>query len=305
MRDLIDPMLLPGLELIPPLTLSDAALPAIREGFAQMAAMMPEPEGTGIAWADTRVATPAGHEIGARVYTPEGAAGPLPAILHIHGGGYVVGSVASNHLATLGLAAATGAVVVSVDYRLAPETQGTGAVEDCHAALIWLHDEAARLGVDPARIAVRGESAGGGLAAALALLVRDRGGPAIVHQNLIYPMLDDRTCIAAPPPHLGAFGWRALLGRAPGSGDVSPYEAPARAEDLAGLPPAFIAVGALDLFLAEDLDYARRLAEARVPVETHVYPRAFHGFDVVPDAPVVQRMKHAAVAALRAALHPA
>jgi triacylglycerol lipase len=186
-------------------------------------------------------------------------------------------------------------------------------VEDCYAALQWLHANAGELGVDPARIAIRGESAGGGLAAALALLARDRGGPAIAHQNLIYPMLDDRTCITRLPAHLGAFvwtpqanafGWRSLLGQEPGAADISPYAAPARAEDLAGLPPAFIAVGALDLFLIEDMDYARRLIEAKVATELHVYPSAYHGFDVLPDAAPVRQMKKDAVGALRKALHP-
>jgi len=313
MRDLVDPSLLPGLDMMPAFDLTDESLPAIREGMAQMVAMVPEPEGTGIGWKEERIATPAGHEVVVRVYTPEGLAGPLPAILHIHGGGYVLGSVTTNHLSNIELSASASAVIVSVDYRLAPETQGTGAVEDCYAALVWLKDEAARLGVDPARIAIRGESAGGGIAAALALLARDRGGPVIAHQNLIYPMLDDRTCITRNAPHLGAFvwtpqanafGWRSLLGRKPGAADVSSYEAAARAESLEGLPPTFIAVGALDLFLVEDMDYGRRLIEAGVPVEMHVYAGAYHGFDVMPDAPPVRQLKRDAVGALRKALHP-
>lgn len=313
MRHLVDPTLLPGLDIMPAFELTRESLPAIREGMAQMSALMPEPEGSGIVWREERVPTAAGHEITVRIYRPEGAEGILPAVLHIHGGGYVMGSVAAFHLANIGLAAATEALLVSVDYRLAPEASGVGPVEDCYAALLWLHEQAAALGVDPARIAIRGESAGGGLAAALALLARDRGGPAIVHQNLIYPMLDDRTCITRHAPHLGAFvwtpeansfGWSALLGRTPGSADVTPYEAAARAETLGDLPPAFIAVGALDLFLVEDLDYGRRLIEAGVPVEMHVYPGAYHGFDVLPDAPPVRQFKRDAVAALRKALHP-
>jgi triacylglycerol lipase len=237
----------------------------------------------------------------------------LPALLHIHGGGYVMGSVRMNHLSNIELAASTSALILSVDYRLAPETVAPGAVEDCYAALQWLCDNAEQLGIDPAWIAIRGESAGGGLAAALALLARDRGGPAIVHQNLIYPMLDDRSCITRMPAHLGAFvwtpqanafGWRSLLGQEPGSAEISPYAAPARAEDLAGLPPSFIAVGALDLFLVEDMDYARRLIEAGVAAELHVYPGAYHGFDILPDAAPTRQMKRDAVAALRKALHP-
>ena len=314
MRDLIDPTLLPGLDFMPALDITAESLPAIREGMEQMTAMAPEPQDSGVEWREERITAPDGHDLLVRVYRPADAHGTLPAILHIHGGGYVMGSVRTNHLSNIELALSASALVVSVDYRLAPETVAPGAVEDCYAALRWLHDGAAQLGVDPKRIAIRGESAGGGLAAALALLARDRGGPAIAHQNLIYPMLDDRTCITRQPEHLGAFvwtpqanvfGWRSLLGKEPGSADVSPYAAPARAESLAGLPPAFICVGALDLFLVEDMDYARRLIEAGVAAELHVYPGAYHGFDVTPDAAPVRQMKRDAVTALRKALHPA
>lgn len=311
MRDLIDPSLLPGLDFMPALDLTAESLPAIRAGMEEMTAMVPEPENSGVAWREERIAAPDGHEILVRIYTPSGAAAPLPAVLHMHGGGYVFGSARTNHLSNIELAASVTAVIVSVDYRLAPETVAPGAVEDCYAALCWLHETAAQLGVDPKRIATRGESAGGGLAAALALLVRDRGGPTIAHQNLIYPMLDDRTCITRLPAHLGAFvwtpqanafGWRALLGKEPGSADVSPYAAPARAESLADLPPAFIALGALDLFVVEDMDFARRLIEAGVATEMHIYPGAYHGFDVLPGPAPVQQMKRDAVAALRKAL---
>ncbi len=314
MRDMVDPSLLPGLDFMPPLDITVENLPAIRQGMEQMSAMAPEPQDSGVEWRDERIIAPAGHELLVRIYRPVDAEGELPAILHVHGGGYVVGSVTTNHLSNIELALSTSALILSVDYRLAPETVAPGAVEDCYAALQWLHDSAEQLGIDRARIAVRGESAGGGLAAALALLARDRGGPAIAHQNLIYPMLDDRTCITRLPEHLGAFvwtpqansfGWRSLLGQEPGSADISPYAAPARAEDLVGLPPAFICVGALDLFLVEDMDYARRLIEAGVAAELHVYPGAYHGFDVLQDAPPVQQMKRDAVAALRKALHPA
>ena len=313
MRHLVDPALLPGLDLMPSLDLDAQSLPLIRQGMAQMTAMVPEPQGTGIIWRNERVGTADGRLVPVRIYTPAGgASSALPAILHIHGGGYVMGSVGTNHVANMRLAADVGAVIVSVDYRLAPETTAPGAVDDCYAALCWLHRQSGPLGIDPARVAVRGESAGGGLAAALCLLARDRGFPAIAHQNLIYPMLDDRTCIARQPDHLGAFvwtpqandfGWRSLLGQAPGGADVSPYAAPARAVDLTGLPPAFIAVGALDLFLVEDMDYARRLIEAGVTTELHVYPGAYHGFDILPDAPPSIRMKQDATTALRSALN--
>ena len=154
--------------------------------------------------------------------------------------------------------------------------------------------------MDTTRIAIGGESAGGGLTAALALLTRDRGEVPLVFQLLIYPMLDDRTVtISDPHPYTGEyiwnaasnrFGWASLLGKEPGSADVSPYAAAARAENLAGLPPAFIAVGTLDLFLEEDLEYARRLIRTGVPTELHVYPGAFHGFPIAADSQVAQTL---------------
>jgi acetyl esterase/lipase len=313
MRHLVDPALRAGLDLVPAFEFSDESLPAIRAGMEQMLAQVPEPEGTGVVWREDGVAAPGGHRVPVRIYTPAGATGRLPLIVQIHGGGYVMGSHRMSHGSNMVMAAALGAVVVAVDYRLAPEVPAPGAVEDCYAVLAWAAADADRLGIDRARVAVRGESAGGGLAAALCQLARDRGGPAIVHQNLIYPMLDDRTCNEQVPDHLGAFvwtpranrfGWSALLGCAPGSGNVPPYAVPARAESLAALPPAFIAVGALDLFVLEDMAYAARLIEAGVPAELHVYPGAYHGFDVVPDAEPVRRMNRDAIDALRRALHP-
>jgi acetyl esterase/lipase len=232
------------------------------------------------------------------VYTPPGAAAGRPALLHMHGGGYVLGSAAMMGALNQARARALDCVVVSVDYRLAPETPYPGPVEDCHAALVWLADHAAALGIDPGRIAVGGESAGGGLAAALCLLCRDRGGPAVAFQFLIYPMLDHRTATPADPlpnafagefawtPAGNRFGWAALLGDIDPSGEVPAYCSPTRAPDVAGLPPTFLAVGALDLFVDEGVDYAARLIRAGVPTELHVYPGAFHGFDVVATAPV-------------------
>jgi triacylglycerol lipase len=186
-------------------------------------------------------------------------------------------------------------VIVSVDYRLCPETPFPGPQEDNYAGLLWLAEHAEELGVDPSRIVVMGESAGGGLAASLALMARDRGGPRLAGQVLVYPMLDWRT--GGPDDcwknrHTGEFiwthaknqfGWNALRG------DYSPTDArkgwfsPALADDLAGLPPTYMMTGALDLFLDEDLDYARRLADAGVPIELHVYPGAIHAFEMVPD----------------------
>ena len=189
-----------------------------------------------------------------------------------------------------------GCVWVSVDYRLAPETPHPGPIDDCYAALSWLHHNAAELGVESSRIGVSGESAGAGLAASLALLARDRGEFPLAFQHLIYPMIDDRTSFRPDPhPYAGEFvwtnesnryGWNALLSGAAGGSDVSAYAAAARAQDLKRLPPTFVAVGALDLFLEENLEYVRRLTRAGVPVELHVYPGAFHGFQRAEEAAV-------------------
>ncbi len=185
--------------------------------------------------------------------------------------------------------ATSGVPMLVVDYRVAPEHPHPTPVEDCYAALVWLAENAGELGVDPARIAVMGDSAGGGLAAGVCLLARDRGGPAVAQQLLIYPMLDDRP--ATPDPQLLPFltwtyddnvtGWGALLGEGAGTDAVSPYAAPARADDLAGLPDTYIDVGDLDIFRDEDITYARRLADAGVPTELHVYPGCPHAFEAL------------------------
>jgi acetyl esterase/lipase len=230
------------------------------------------------------------------VYVPKEAPRPLPALVWIHGGGYVLGSPDADGLQIKTLVSQLGCVVVSVDYRLSPESPFPAGVEDCYAALQWTHAQARELGVDRARVAIGGASAGGGLAAALALLARDRAEVQVAFQVLLVPMLDDRTATAPDPhPFVGEFvwtpannlfGWTALLGRAPGGEGVSPYAAPARAESLAGLPPAYISTGSLDLFLEEDMEYARRLVRAGVPTELHVYPGAYHGFSRAADARV-------------------
>ncbi len=243
---------------------------------------------------------------------PKAAGRGRPGILHIHGGGYIIGTAEMTIASDVSYAMEFGAVSVSVDYRLSPETAHPGPVEDCYAGLTWLHSHADELGVDPARIAVTGESAGGGLAAATVLLARDRGKLSVRFQHLIFPMLDDRTVTAADPsPLLGEFvwtresnrfGWAALLGHEPGIANVSPYAAPARAEQLAELPPTFIACGALDLFLEENLEYSRRLIRAGVPTELHIYPGAPHGFMMVANATVSKQFVRDSLASLRTGL---
>ncbi len=282
-------------DAMPPLELSEAMLPGMRARPPMFA-----PTGEDIRRTELVRRTVPGPkdspEVGVAIYRPAGATGILPCILHIHGGGYVGGSLMSNEAMHRPLAADLSCVIVSVDYRLAPETRFPGAVEDCYAVLAWINANAAELGVDPKRLGVMGESAGGGLAAGLALLARDRGEFSLAFQHLIYPMIDDRTCTTMNPhPHAGEyvwtaksnhFGWSCLLGQEPGGEGVSPYAAAARATDVSGLPPTFIASGALDLFLEEDLEYARRLVRSGVPVELHVYPGAFHAFQWMREAHV-------------------
>lgn len=315
-RHLVDPQLLPLLDSWPKILLTPDTLIQMRD-----TARLPIPEDPAIVAAvdsDVRMipGLAGAPDIALHSYRPKSTAAvvPLPCIFHIHGGGYVGGSAEPLAPIHRALVAKLGCALVSVDYRLAPETAFPGAIEDCYAALGWLFDHAAAIGIDATRIGVMGESAGGGLAAALALLARDRGEYTLAFQHLIYPMLDDRTCVAVDPspstgefvwpPHNNAFGWSALLGHEPGAPDVSPYAAPARAIDLAGLPPTFITSGALDLFVEEDLDYARRLMRAGVAVELHVYPGGFHGFDFDPVARVAVQARRDSEDALTRVLGP-
>ncbi|MDF0543918.1 alpha/beta hydrolase [Sphingobium sp. H39-3-25] len=226
------------------------------------------------------------------LYRPNGGMADAPAILFIHASGYIAGKPDWMAEANQALANAQGAIVVAVNYRLAPETAFPGPLEDCYVALRWLIENSAELGVDRARIVVMGESAGGGLAAALALLVRDRQGITLAGQVLVYPMLDPRTGTSQAPvenPTTGEFvwtrghnrfGWNAMRGAAEIPAERLVYFAPALASDLSGLPPAFLAVGALDLFVDETADYALRLGRAAVSVEFHLYPGGIHGFDL-------------------------
>ncbi len=310
---LIDPELIAGLSFLPKLDFSQADITAVRAGLEAMRGAAPVAEMPDV---ESRVlfvpGPPGAPDVRVVAHRPRVAASEMPAILHIHGGGYVIGEANIADMAARMTVQTLGCAVFSVDYRLAPETPHPGPVEDCFAALAHVAEHAAVLGVDASRIGVMGESAGGGLAAALALLARDRGGPALAFQHLIYPMLDDRTGTASDPhPHTGGFvwtaadnrfGWGALLGRAPGGAEVSPYAAAARAGNLAGLPPAYIAVGALDLFVEEDIEYARRLTRAGVPVELHVYPGAYHGFQLMGTARVTQAANRDSLEALRRAM---
>ncbi len=313
-KHLIDPQLRPLIDAMPPMDLSLETLGARRAVMAQMLAQAPPPP-VGLA-ASREVlqvqALDGSGTVRVLAYRPTQVDDETAALLHIHGGGYVAGSADMMDVANRELCAALGCAIFSVDYRLAPEVCFPGALDDCYAVLKWLYDEAENLKLDRARIGVKGESAGGGLAAALALMARDRGEVALAFQHLIYPMIDDRTCVKPDPHPLTGefiwtnahnhFGWSALLGAEPGEADVSAYAAAARATDLAGLPPTYISVGALDLFLEENLEYARRLTRAGVPVELQVYPGVVHGFQMFQSADVAQRSQHDSREALLRAL---
>jgi acetyl esterase/lipase len=248
-----------------------------------------------------------------RVYRPNEQPNKLPALYWIHGGGYVMGNIEQDDRLMKQLVKRIGCVAVSVDYRLAPENPFPAPVEDCYSGLKWLFAHAGELGVDPSRIAIGGASGGGGLCAGLALMARDRKEVKVAFQLLIYPMIDDRNATPASyaitDPRMwnresNRLGWKAYLGRDGGGEGVSPYAAASRATDLTNLPPAYIPVGALDLFVDENIEYAQRLVQAGVPTELHVYPGAFHGFDLfAPHAQVSKQFKADRDHALKRALH--
>jgi len=253
---------------------------------------------------------PDAPDVTVRVYRPHGIAPPVPAVLKIHGGGFTTGSIETEHGMDVELCRELGIVVVSVEYRLAPEHPFPAGLDDCYAALVWLHGTAERLGVDPARIALKGGSAGGGLAAAVALLARDRGGPPICFQYLSAPELDDRletesmrqfvdTPVWNRPSAERSWAW--YLGDVLRD-EVSEYAAPARATSLAGLPPAYISTMQYDPMRDEGILYAVRLLQAGVSVELHSWPGTFHGSQVVSDAAVTQRENTEMMAVLRRAL---
>lgn len=251
-------------------------------------------------------AGPDGHSPVVHLYEPAERTG-RGAVLWIHGGGYVAGVPEAEHAWCARIARDLGVPVANVGYRLAPEHPFPAGLEDCHAALRWL---AGLPGVDPDRVAISGGSAGGGLAAALAQLAHARGEVRVAFQLLEYPMLDDRTVdrpVSRRPwlvwtPASNRFGWRAYLGVEPGSAHVPDLAAPARTEDLSGLPPAWIGVGDLDLFHDECVDYARRLTAAGVPCELRIEPGLFHGADDEGDperSPITSAWRTRMIDALR------
>lgn len=313
--DRLDPEIAPVLEMIPPNFINLHDIPATRAFTKQMLEAMsanaPQVEGVTV---EDHYAPSQGDDpdVMVRIYQPEGRPATLPGFFWIHGGGYVLGSVAESDASMSQLAKDVNCVVASVEYRLAPEHPFPAPLEDCYAGLKWFFSNSAELGVNPERIAIGGGSAGGGLAAGLAILARDRAEVNVCFQLLVYPMLDDRS--VTPSAQItdtpiwtresNLLGWEAYLGKPGGSPDVSPYAAAARCTDLSGLPPAYIPVGELDLFLDEDIEYAQRLLQAGVPTEFHIFPGAIHGFDgLAAHSAVAQRYLAEQNALLKKALH--
>ncbi|CAN5435304.1 alpha/beta hydrolase [soil metagenome] len=261
---------------------------------------------------DHHVTTSDGHDLVVRLYRPRDAPAPASVLYWIHGGGLVLGDVAIDDGHCAGVAAELGIVVASVDYRLAPAWPYPTPLDDCHAGFGWLVGEADRLGLDRGRVAIGGGSAGGGLAAGLVLMLRDRGEQLPCFQLLRYPMIDDRN--DTPSSHeitdgrvwnrsSNLVGWQAYLGDTVGGDRVDHYAAPARALDLEGVPPTLVTVGALDLFRDEDIAYAQALMRAGVPTELHVHPSSFHGSDqMVAHAATSRRWRRDELDALARAL---
>ena len=273
-------------------------LPDLPEGVTVEDRYAPGPEG--------------GPDVMVRLYRPANLPSPAPAYYYIHGGGMVLGDVAGSDASCANVAAELNVLVASVEYRLAPEHPFPAPLEDCYAGLVWLWRSREELGIDPDRVAIGGGSAGGGLAAGTALAARDRGEVPLCFQLLVFPMLDDRNITRSSHAitdgrtwnrEANLAGWDAYLAGNAGGDDVSPYAAPARATDLSGLPPAYINVGDLDLFVDEDVAYARAMADAGVPVELHIYPGAYHASNgFTPNASLSKRWNADEMAALRRAL---
>ena len=307
------PALLALADLLPP-TLTADMIPALRAGSPVDVPPDEILERAGVARRDVTIAGYQGGEIGVSVLQrrDHDSATPAPGIVHTHGGGMIIGDRFSGLPQVISWVTDLDAVMVTVEYRLAPEFPDPYPVEDCFAGLLWTAEHAEELGIDPARLVIAGASAGGGLAAGVALMARDRGGPDLAGQCLIYPMLDDRdaTVSTVQVDGIGVWdrgsnvtGWTALLGDRRGTDDVSIYAAPARATDVSGLPPAYIDCGTAEVFRDEDVAYATALWQHGVQAELHVFPGGFHGFDLmVPDAPVSLAMSAARNAWMRRTL---
>ncbi|MFI0452603.1 alpha/beta hydrolase [Actinomadura sp. 6N118] len=304
----MDPELTDALADMPYVSLADPA--KARDAMRALVEVLSEPVSDArVEVGDREIPDPAGGSVPVRIYRPKERRGPVPALVYLHGGGFVTGDLENEHVRCLDFAGEVGIVVVSVDYRLAPEHPFPAAFDDGYAATVWVRENAAELGVDPDRIGVGGGSAGGGLAAGIALRARDEDGPPLVFQLLIYPVLDDRmdtpsmrAFVEPPLFNRGDVGhmWRHYLG--PHHGQAPVYAAPARAGDLSGLPATYMLVAEGDPLRDEDLAYALRLIQAGVPTELHHMPHVYHGFDGVLSAAVAREALAGQRAALRRGL---
>ncbi|MFB4159079.1 alpha/beta hydrolase [Geomicrobium sp. JSM 1781026] len=312
MENRIDPELKEALLTFPAIDLDEVT--ATREQMVMAAEMVPLPINEAVMITDRTIEARSDHPpVRVRVYEPKDSSGSLPGLLWIHGGGYVLGSPEGDEQLCQRFVTESECVVVSVDYRLAPEHPYPAGLEDCYTALEWFSKHAAKLGVDRTRIGVGGQSAGGGLTAALALLARDRKGPELCFQMPLYPMIDDYNNTPSSLEITGHMiwnhdlnekAWAMYLNNKNGTDDVSPYAAPARANDLAGLPYTYTCVGQLDPFRDETLTYVQKLCQAGVDVEFHLYPGAFHGFEgIAPDALVSERTMAEYIQAATYVLH--
>jgi acetyl esterase/lipase len=286
---------------------------AARVAFAELYARVNSAEANAAVIHSDHLVPGAGGEpdVMVRVFRPDGVEDVLPCLYWIQGGGYVLTAPSMDDQFCEEIVEVHGCVVVSVDWRRAPEHPFPAAAQDCYAGLAWIVRNAWTLQIDPLRVVIGGRSSGGGSAAGLALLVRDRDEFSVAHQLLIYPMLDDTN--STPSSFMvtdrrvwnracNEIAWRSYLGDTYGTDNVSPYAAPTRMADLSGLPPTTVLTGELDLFVDEDISYAQRLMHSNVPTELHVYPAAHHGFDrLVPSAVVSRRFRADRDAALRRA----
>jgi acetyl esterase len=294
MKNRVNPELLAGLEMFQDLDLRPEYLQAIREGAAQM--RPPTVIDDSLSVTDEIIVGPDSNPLPLRIYRPKSTNEALPVLLWIHGGGYILGSIDDNDDLCMTFVKEAHCVVVSVDYRLAPEYPYPAPIEDCYAALKWIADSAEALNIDSPRIGVAGASAGGGLTAALSLLARDRQYPSVCFQMPLYPMIDDKNHTPSTNEIKEGFvwnqktneaGWKMYLGEIYGTENIPSYAAPARAEDYRNLPYTYTCVGQLDPFRDETLTYVTKLAQAGVDVEFHLYPGAYHGFEAInPNAEI-------------------
>ncbi|HEY7854742.1 MAG TPA: alpha/beta hydrolase [Aquiluna sp.] len=275
-----------------------------REVLSQMLSATPVPPNPNVEISNHIAQGPAG-DLAVRVYSPKSASKPAPGIVYIHGGGMIMGGLDGEDGTCQMMADRLGAVIASVDYRKAPENPYPAAPEDCYAGASWVFENASDLGIDTANIGIYGQSAGGGLTLAVVLMARDRGGPKFSFMAPIYPMIDDRNTTESSKlvtdvgiwdraGSIEAWGWYL------GGAEADQYAAPARAKDLSGLPPAYIDVGELDMFRDEDIEFAKRLAEANVQVEFHLWPGAYHASEVfAPEANLSATIWNTRIAAIK------